>query len=267
MRRGKYTHSAEIPSPSHKQVSVAMTPLALRSDLGSALTVGRFLPSLVTAGFTPAVTGPILDIAKRTVSDQFILRYLDFLSFAISGLPADSTIAAAMAYTLRSVWIDPCILLHSSSSLTHLTVVVLFDVHLYHPRDLHQADAELDYPVGGSGAIVDALVRAVNRHGHRNQGKGPEEPVEDRVALSAHVNKVLIDDYEEEDCGFGRRWTCSDPCFMIFVVLGPACRSLWRTGAPSASSCARAGNASGRGKQLSPTPASGMYVRQSENKQ
>lgn len=85
----------------HTQVSVAMTPLALRADLGSALTVGRFLPSLATAGFTPAVTGPILDIAKRTVSNKFILNFLDFLSFAISGLPADSTIAAAMAYTLR----------------------------------------------------------------------------------------------------------------------------------------------------------------------
>jgi phytoene dehydrogenase-like protein len=139
------------------KVSVAMTPLALRSDVGAALTVGRFLPALMGAGFSPAVTGPILDVAKRSVTDKFILNYLEFLSFAISGLPADSTIAAAMAYTLR---------------------------------DLHQQDAELDYPVGGSGAIVDALVRALNKHAHRNQGKGPGEAVEDRVALSAHVEKV-----------------------------------------------------------------------------
>lgn len=139
------------------KVSVAMTPLALRSDLGAAVTVGRFLPSLMRAGFSPAVTGPILDVAKRTVSNKFILNYLEFLSFAISGLPADSTIAAAMAYTLR---------------------------------DLHQPGAELDYPCGGSGAIVDALVRGLNKHSHRNAGKGPGEPVEDRLALSAHVDKV-----------------------------------------------------------------------------
>jgi len=85
------------------KISTAMTPLALRADLGAVFTVGRFLPSLVKAGFSPAVTGPILDVAKKTLKNPFLIRWIEFLSFAISGLPADSTIAAAMAYTLRDL--------------------------------------------------------------------------------------------------------------------------------------------------------------------
>ena len=48
------------------------------------------------------------------------------------GLPADSTIAAAVAYTMR---------------------------------DLHQERAALDYPLGGSDAVVQALVRGVTKSG------------------------------------------------------------------------------------------------------
>ncbi len=65
-------------------ISTAMTPLALRADLGAVFTVGRFLPALAKAGFSPAVTGPILDVAKKVVSNTFILNWLEFLSFAIS---------------------------------------------------------------------------------------------------------------------------------------------------------------------------------------
>jgi len=207
-------------------VSVAMTPLALRSDLGAAATVGRFLPALMGAGFSPAVTGPILDVAKRSVTNKFILNWLEFLSFAISGLPADSTIAAAMAYTLR---------------------------------DLHQPEAELDYPVGGSGAIVAALVRALNKHSHRNEGKAPGEPMEDRLALSAHVDQVPNRVWSAGKRGghcFNRLYSSYFPS----LHLSTQPRSSWRTGAPSASSCARAASASARAGPSSPTPASGTCV-------
>lgn len=140
------------------KISTAMTPLALRADLGAIFTVGRFLPSLVKAGFSPAVTGPILTVAKKVVGNAFILNWLEFLSFAISGLPADSTIAAAMAYTLR---------------------------------DLHQAGAELDYPVGGSAAVVDALVHAVNKHAHKHHPRGEETA--NRIVLSAHVEEIIVE--------------------------------------------------------------------------
>lgn len=47
------------------KISIAMSPLALRTDFGAAFTVGRYLPSLIKAGFTPAVTGDILSVAEK----------------------------------------------------------------------------------------------------------------------------------------------------------------------------------------------------------
>ncbi|KAM3576203.1 hypothetical protein VYU27_001911 [Nannochloropsis oceanica] len=140
------------------KISTAMTPLALRADIGAIFTVGRFLPSLARAGFSPAVTGPILDVAKKTLKNPFLINWIEFLSFAISGLPADSTIAAAMAYTLR---------------------------------DLHMEGAELDYPVGGSAAVVDALIHAINKHAQTKHPQ-PAETAE-RITLSAHVEKIILE--------------------------------------------------------------------------
>lgn len=52
----------------------------------------------------------------------------------------------------------------------------------YTLRDLHQPTAALDYPVGGSAAIIDALVRGLNKH----------SPPSDtpRLMLNAHVDRV-----------------------------------------------------------------------------
>ena len=53
----------------------------------------------------------------ESVNESMLYQnWLEFLSFALSGLPADGTIAAAVAYTMR---------------------------------DLHQERASLDYPIGG----------------------------------------------------------------------------------------------------------------------
>jgi phytoene dehydrogenase-like protein len=65
-----------------------------------------------------------------------------------SCFPLDATIAAAMAYTLR---------------------------------DLQQPQAMLDYPIGGSSAIVEALLRGLRKHS-RDQDQ--------RLMLNAHVDEV-----------------------------------------------------------------------------
>lgn len=51
--------------------------------------------------------------------------------------------------------------------------------------------AELDYPVGGSAAVVDALVLAINKHAQTKH----QQPTEtaDRIALSAHVEKIIVE--------------------------------------------------------------------------
>jgi phytoene dehydrogenase-like protein len=71
-------------------------------------------------------------MARRRLSDPFLLHWVDLLCFLISGLPMDQTSAAAMA-TLFGEWFEP--------------------------------GACLDYPIGGSPAVVAALVRALERHG------------------------------------------------------------------------------------------------------
>jgi len=48
-------------------------------------------------------------------------------------------------------------------------------------RDLHQSRAALDYPIGGSAAIVDALVRGVEKLG---TGK---------VLLNSHVSGITME--------------------------------------------------------------------------
>ena len=116
-----------------QRLSGAIPPLTLRSDPAVILTLLPHIGKLLAgASIASKVEGPFKDISKNIVKDKFLENWFEFLSFALSGLPADSTIAAAVAYTMR---------------------------------DLHQARASLDYPIGGSEAVVDALVRGVTKTG------------------------------------------------------------------------------------------------------
>jgi phytoene dehydrogenase-like protein len=90
--------------------------------------LGKLLAGAPVAG---QVEGSFKALSGLVVKDRFLERWFEFLSFALSGLPADGTIAAAVAYTMR---------------------------------DLHQRGAALDYPIGGSGAVVEALVRGARHH-------------------------------------------------------------------------------------------------------
>jgi len=127
----------------------AVPPLCLRGDAGVALTLlphyFKLLAGLPAVG---AVEGPFKSVSQKVVKNEFLENWLEFLSFALSGLPADSTIAAAVAYTMR---------------------------------DLHQEGARLDYPLGGSGAVVDALLRGVTKSGVS------------KVLLNTHVESIVLE--------------------------------------------------------------------------
>ncbi len=113
--------------------AVAIPPAAMRLDLGAALTVGWFAPSLVR--HTPNIsklTGSFSRIMDGVIFDPFTRNWLNLLSFLLSGLPADGTSAAEMAFMFAD-WYRPGIV--------------------------------LDYPVGGGGALVDPLVQGLKRHG------------------------------------------------------------------------------------------------------
>ncbi|WP_445632300.1 Carotene isomerase [Nostoc sp. DSM 114161] len=128
--------------------ATAMSPAALRFDLGAVQTVGRFAPSMAKhIASIIKLTGPFSRIMDGVIKDQFTQNWLNLLCFLLSGLPADGTIAAEVAFMFA---------------------------------DWYKPGAVLDYPIGGSGALVDALVQGLQRHG----GK---------LMLSAHVEEVLVE--------------------------------------------------------------------------
>ncbi|MFM7087334.1 MAG: phytoene desaturase family protein [Cyanobium sp.] len=120
--------------------------LALRPGLGMAATLGgQGLNLLAQAGSLARLGGGFGAVARRHLRDPFLLHWVDLLCFLISGLPMDQTSTAAMA-TLFGEWFEP--------------------------------EARLEYPVGGSPAVVAALVRGLERHGGGLRTSAPVEQVE-----------------------------------------------------------------------------------------
>ncbi len=126
----------------------AMPSVAMRFDWGAGISLGKYLPA--TLWHLPNIlrlTGSFSNIMDGIVRDKFVRNWLDLLCFLLSGLPASGTVAAEMAFMFAE-WYKPGV--------------------------------KLDYPVGGSGAIVDALVRGVTKRG----GK---------LLYNAHVKEVLVE--------------------------------------------------------------------------
>ncbi len=129
------------------RAAVAVPPAALRSDLGAAFTLARYAPALfqqVTR--LPQLTGPFSRIMDGVVRDPFVRNWLDLLCFMLSGLPASATVTAEMAFMFA---------------------------------DWYRPDVVLDYPVGGSGALVNALLRGLQRRGGQ-------------LRRNAHVEQILV---------------------------------------------------------------------------
>ncbi len=126
----------------------ALPPLAMRFDLGAAISIGQYLPN--TVWHLPNIlrlTRPFSEVMDGIVTDSFVRNWMDLLSFLLSGLPASGTVGAEMAFMFAE-WYKPGV--------------------------------QLDYPMGGSGAIVDALVRGLTK-------KGGE------IIYNAHVEEVLVE--------------------------------------------------------------------------
>ena len=133
-----------------QELAVAIPPLVLRSDPGVLLTLAPHFGKLLKGALVASkLEGSFYDVSKHFIKDEFLTNWFEFLSFALSGLPADGTIAAAVAYTMR---------------------------------DLHQKEAKLDYPIGGSAAVVEALAGAVT-----SGAPGC------RIVKNAHVHAIDLD--------------------------------------------------------------------------
>ncbi|MGF1512820.1 MAG: phytoene desaturase family protein [Elainellaceae cyanobacterium] len=121
--------------------------LALRADLKALpLLMGRYGGSLLKLlPQLPVIQGSVGDILDRTVSDPWVRRLIDLECFLLSGLTASGTIAPEVAFMF--------------GERTHSVI---------------------DYPIGGSGAIVDALVKGLERWGGE-------------LWLNSHVEQVLTE--------------------------------------------------------------------------
>ena len=121
--------------------------LALRAD-------GWLLPLLIQrfpkamAQLLPQLRGlgrSMGDFVDETVQDPWLRRLIDLECFLLSGMKAHQTVAPEMAFMFGE-----------------------------------RAESVIDYPIGGSGAIIDALVRGLERWGGQ-------------LRLGAHVDKVWVE--------------------------------------------------------------------------
>jgi phytoene dehydrogenase-like protein len=127
----------------------ALTSMALREDLGVLFTLLRYPKELfLTFSQGTKLTSPFIKVMEELdIRDDFVKNWLDMLCFLLQGLPAKGTLNTVMAYMLA---------------------------------DWYRPGVTLDYPKGGSGAIVDALVRGIRKH-------------KSTVSLNAHVNEIIVE--------------------------------------------------------------------------
>jgi phytoene dehydrogenase-like protein len=109
--------------------------MAMRPGASALLPLLRYLPALIGLlqqgpELTQGTFAPFMDGPLYKVSDPWLRSWLDALAFSLSGLPAARTSAAAMAYVLY---------------------------------DMHRPGTSLDYPKGGLGKVVEALVKGVQQ--------------------------------------------------------------------------------------------------------
>ena len=122
--------------------------LALRADLSLIpLLLTRYpwalLKLLPKIGTIQASVGDVMD---QYVRDAWVRRLIDLECFLLSGLKAHGTVAPEVAFMLGE-----------------------------------RSNSVIDYPVGGSGAIVQALVRGLEKWGGE-------------LRLNAHVEQILVEE-------------------------------------------------------------------------
>lgn len=120
--------------------------LALRADLGLVpLLLGQHWRAVAKLLPTlPDLGRSMGEVMADYVSDPWLKRLLDLECFLLSGMKSEDTVAPEMAFMFGE-----------------------------------RANSVIDYPVGGSGAIVEALVRGLKKWGGALQ-------------LGTHVEKIVV---------------------------------------------------------------------------
>ncbi len=137
--------------------AIPSTALRFGDGIGTARALLRYLkPSMV--GDVPTylqLSKPFGPLLKRYVKDEFAYNFMDLLCFLLAGVRADDIVTAEVAF-MFSEW----------------TGSTAGDAN---------SDELLEFPVGGSGAIVEALVRAIEES---NTGS--------KVRLGSRVKRIIL---------------------------------------------------------------------------
>lgn len=135
-----------------------------------ALSMLKLLP------YTPNISRPVGDVMKKIgITDPFVKRILDIEAFLLSGLKTDATIMAEIAFMVGE-------------------------------RALPK---NIEYPIGGATAIIEALVRGITKKGGQ-------------IRLRSHVEEIMI----ENNTAKGVRLRNGDVIFAKHVFSNA---SLWDT--------------------------------------
>lgn len=138
--------------------AMALPPLSIRSDLGVLSTAAaRYAPSLFKSFVQMGPQGalgatkllrPFSEILDSLeLKDPFIRNWVDLLCFLLAGVKSNGTLSAEMIYMLAEWYKPGCV---------------------------------LEYPLGGSGEIVNALVRGMQKFGGR-------------LSLKSHVQNIVVE--------------------------------------------------------------------------
>ena len=137
--------------------SSALPPSAVRTDAGAMVTLARLVPGLLAAApVLPQIMAPYSKFMdKNSIKHPFIKNWMEVLCFLLSGAPASGTLAAEIGY--------------------------MFD-------DWYRPNSTLEFPIGGSEAIVDALTRGLTKNGGR-------------LELRSHVERINFDESTQRATG------------------------------------------------------------------
>ncbi|XP_027921200.1 prolycopene isomerase, chloroplastic [Vigna unguiculata] len=138
--------------------AMALPPLSIRGDWGVLSTAAaRYAPSLFksflqmgprTALGATKLLRPFSEILDDLqLKDPFIRNWIDLLSFLLAGVKANAVLSAEMVYMFAEWYKPGCC---------------------------------LEYPLHGSAAIVDALVRGLEKFGGR-------------ISLQSHVENIVVE--------------------------------------------------------------------------
>ncbi|GAB2283695.1 hypothetical protein Dimus_018191 [Dionaea muscipula] len=138
--------------------AMALPPLSIRGDLGVVLTSAtRYAPSLFKSFTEMGLQGALGStrlfqpfsavIDSLGLKNPFVRNWVDLLAFLLAGVKSNGILSAEMVYMLAE-WYKP--------------------------------GCSLEYPLHGSGAIVDALVRGIQKFGGR-------------LSLCTHVEQIIVE--------------------------------------------------------------------------